>query len=133
MKRLFKITLISLITMLFGLYGAPVFAGGSTSGSASQVCQGIGTVDPSGNGCSGTGGGDVNKIIGIAVNILTIIVGIAAVIMIIIAGFRLIVSGGESASVAGAKNAIIYVVIGIVVVVLAQVIVHFVLNGVAGA
>jgi hypothetical protein len=63
----------------------------------------------------------------LVVNILTVIVGITAVIMIIIAGFRFVISGGESANVAGAKNTIIYVIVGIVVVALAQVIVHFVL------
>jgi hypothetical protein len=47
--------------------------------------------------------------------------------MIIYGGFRYVTSGGNDASVSGAKNTIIYALIGLVIVALAQVIVHFVL------
>jgi hypothetical protein len=53
--------------------------------------------------------------------------------MIIVAGFRFVVSGGDSSNVASAKNSIIYIIIGIVVVALAQIIVHFVLYNVSKA
>lgn len=69
-----------------------------------------------------------NGILTRAIKILSYVAGIAAVIMIMIAGIRYIISGGESASVAGAKDAIIYAVIGLAVVVLSQSIVIFVLN-----
>jgi uncharacterized membrane protein len=62
------------------------------------------------------------------VNIFSIIVGIVSVIMIIYAGFKYVTSGGESNSVSSAKNTLIYAIIGIIVVVLAQLIVHYVLN-----
>jgi amino acid transporter len=61
------------------------------------------------------------------VNVLTTIVGLLAVIMIIYAGFRYVSSGGSDEAVKGAKNTIIYAIIGLVVVALAQIIVHFVL------
>ena len=48
--------------------------------------------------------------------------------MIIYAGFKYVTSGGESNSVSSAKNTLIYAIIGIIVVVLAQLIVHYVLN-----
>ena len=48
--------------------------------------------------------------------------------MIIYGGFRYITSGGDSGKVTGAKNTIIYAVIGLVIVVLAQVIVKFILD-----
>jgi hypothetical protein len=60
-----------------------------------------------------------------------VIVGVAAVIMIIIGGFRYITSSGDSASVNSAKNTILYAIIGLVIVALAQVIVRFVLNQVS--
>lgn len=63
-----------------------------------------------------------------AVNILSLIVGIAAVIMIIYGGLRYITSGGDSGSVGNAKNTIIYAIVGLIIVALAQLIVHFVLN-----
>lgn len=61
-------------------------------------------------------------------NIFSVIIGVVAVIMIMIGGLRYITSGGASDRVAGAKNTILYAVIGLIVVALAQVIVRFVLN-----
>jgi uncharacterized membrane protein YuzA (DUF378 family) len=66
--------------------------------------------------------------IGTIINIFSAIVGIAAVIMIIYAGFRYVTSAGSEGGVKTAKNAIIYAIIGLVVVALAQSIVHFVIN-----
>ena len=45
----------------------------------------------------------------------------------IVAASRFISSGGDSSKVAAAKNTIIYALVGLVLVALAQVIVHFVL------
>ena len=55
-------------------------------------------------------------------------IGIISIIMIIFAGFKYITSGGESSNVSGAKNALIYAIVGLVLVVLAQVIVKVVLS-----
>lgn len=62
------------------------------------------------------------------VNVLSVVVGIVAVIMIIVGGFRYVTSGGKQESVTAAKNTILYAVIGLVIVALAQVIVRFVLT-----
>jgi hypothetical protein len=48
--------------------------------------------------------------------------------MIIWGGFKYITSGGDSNNVSGAKNTIIYAIIGLVIVALAQLIVHFVIS-----
>ena len=64
----------------------------------------------------------------IIVNIFSIIVGAVAIIMIIYGGLRYITSGGNGEQVGGAKNVLIYAVVGLVVVALAQVLVHFVLK-----
>ena len=55
-------------------------------------------------------------------------VGIIGVIMIIVGGFRYITSGGNDQNVASAKNTILYAIIGLVIVALAQLIVKYVLN-----
>lgn len=68
--------------------------------------------------------GTLNRI----VNIISIIVGIVAVIMIIYGGFRYITSGGNTEKVTSAKNTILYGIIGLIIVALAQVIVKFVLR-----
>jgi len=70
----------------------------------------------------------VNNIITTVINLFSLVVGIVAVIMIIIGGLKYITSGGDSGNITGAKNTILYAVIGLVVVALAQFIVKFVLG-----
>ncbi len=48
--------------------------------------------------------------------------------MIIINGLRFITSGGDSNAVSSAKKGILYAIVGLVIVALAQFIVRFVLN-----
>lgn len=69
----------------------------------------------------------VNDTIAFVINIMSIIGGIIAVIMLIVGGFKFLTSQGESAQVASARNTIIYSIVGLVVIALAQVIVQFVL------
>lgn len=76
--------------------------------------------------------GSVNRILTTIINVFSLVVGIIAVIMIIIGGIRFVLSGGDSNNVSAARNTIIYAIVGLVVVALAQVIVHFVLNRVQG-
>jgi hypothetical protein len=64
------------------------------------------------------------------INVISVFAGAAAVVMIIIGGFRYVTSGGNQESTKSARNTIVYAVIGLVIVALAQVIVHFVLNNV---
>ena len=87
-----------------------------------QVLQGLGQTGAS---CNDSG---VTSAITAAVNILSLIVGIAAILMIISSGLKYITSGGESGKVANAKNSLIYAMIGVAIVALAQFLVHFVIN-----
>jgi len=75
----------------------------------------------------------LNNIIRLVINIFSLIVGVVSIIMIIIGGLRYITSGGESSNISSAKNTIIYAIIGLVIVALAQFIVHFVLGRVTAA
>jgi hypothetical protein len=84
-------------------------------------------------GCTtGTGTGSVTSglktIATQVVNIFSIVVGVISVIMIIYGGFRYITSGGDSGRVGNAKNTLIYAIIGLIIVALAQLIVHYVLS-----
>jgi hypothetical protein len=87
--------------------------------------KGTGQCNETGTGLSGT--------IATVINVLSVVVGIVAVVMIIVGGLRYITSGGSSEKVTGAKNTILYAIIGLVIVALAQVIVRFVLNKTANA
>lgn len=88
------------------------------------------TVDGGTNCKAKLGGGTtrINEIITQVINIFSIVVGIVAVIMIIVGGFKYITSGGDSGNISSAKNTIIYAVIGLVIVALAQFLVQFVLD-----
>ncbi len=83
-----------------------------------------GTIESNGN-CSKSGANIADIISGV-VNILLFLVGAVAVIMLVIGGFRYVTSNGDQNSVAGAKNTIMYALIGVVVAFLAYAAVAFV-------
>lgn len=101
------------------------------------VGAGVALTDTSG-GSTGAGACDdstastsFSTVIKNIINIFSIVVGAVSVIMIIVGGFRYIISNGDSNGVSGAKNTILYAIIGLVIVLFAQVIVRFVLTNVA--
>jgi multisubunit Na+/H+ antiporter MnhB subunit len=62
------------------------------------------------------------------VNILLFLVGAVAVIMLVIGGLRYVTSNGDQNAVTGAKNTIMYAIIGIIVAFLAYAAVNFVIT-----
>lgn len=66
-------------------------------------------------------------------NILLFLVGAISVIMLIIGGIRYVVSGGDQSAVTGAKNTILYAIVGIVVAFLAFAAVNFVITQLGNA
>lgn len=70
----------------------------------------------------------INRIIRTVINLFSLVVGVVSVIMIIVGGLKYITSGGDSGNVTGAKNTILYAIIGIVIVALSQFIIRFVLT-----
>jgi hypothetical protein len=94
-----------------------------------DACSGA-SLDLSGGSTSSCGTSATSTVGGIlktVIDIFSIVVGAVSVIMIVIGGFRYIISGGESSNVSGAKNTIIFAIVGLVIVVLAQILVQFVL------
>lgn len=126
-----KIAVLSLLTTI-GLTGV-VAAQANPQGS---ICRGANDLKISSDNASPSdcAGGDenptdkVNALITQIINIFSVIVGIVAVIFIIIGGLKYITSGGDSGNVTGAKNTILYAIIGLIIVALAQFIVRFVLS-----
>lgn len=128
-------TITACLVLVVALMGFSISAlSGRAAALTSQeaVCQGAGAASTPDTNSTSTGcqssGTDINGILKFALNILSIIVGIVAVIMIIIAGLKFITSNGEASNVASAKNTILYAVVGIIIVALAQIIVQFVLK-----
>lgn len=77
---------------------------------------------------STVGENSLNDLLRRAINIFSVIVGVIAVLMIVFAGLRYITSGGDATKVKGAKDTLLYAIIGLVIVALAQLIVRFVLK-----
>ena len=92
------------------------------------LCQGANLEVGNANCDEGNPQEGVNSLITTVINIFSLVVGVVAVIMIIIGGLKYITSGGDSGNITGAKNTILYAIVGLVVVALAQVIVRFVLT-----
>jgi hypothetical protein len=123
MKKI-RLTLLSFAAMA-GLVAAPlvpatVFAANSPIDSIEQ-----GTKDVGGKGANTDELADNLKTI---VNVLLFILGAIAVIMIIIGGVRYTTSNGDASAIKGAKDTILYSVIGLIVAILAYAIVNFVLG-----
>lgn len=94
-----------------------------------DLCEGIEqafTTTPATGTCDTSGDNEIGRILRRVTEIFTMIVGAVSVIMIIYGGFRYITSGGDSAKVTTAKNTIMYALIGLIIVAVAQVIIRFV-------
>lgn len=88
------------------------------------TAAGATTCDP------GTSTKTLNTTVKDVINIISVFAGAIAVIMIIVGGFRYITSAGNAEGTKSARNTIVYAVVGLIVIALAQIIVHFVLNSV---
>lgn len=129
MKKILSNLLIAVAA--FGLLGTAALPAVASAQTKADICKGINfTAGNTGGGCDPSGNTErsVANLVGTIINILSWVVGIAAVIMIIIGGFKYIISGGDSGSITAAKNTILYALIGLVIVALAQVIVRFVIT-----
>lgn len=125
-----KALILTVFSLLVVAAPVPVLAQ-TQANPQDQLCSGaVNLKIDGGSTCSAATGGtsSLNDIIAKVINIFSVIVGIIAVIMIIVGGFFYITSGGKQESVQKAKNTILYAIIGLVIVALAQVIVKFVLQ-----
>ncbi len=86
------------------------------------------SVDPGSEVCKAAGTDRADSTIKTVINTVIYIIGIAAVIMIVIGGLRYVLSGGDSSGTKGAKDTILYAVIGLVIAILSFSIVNFVVG-----
>ena len=123
MKKLQRIVISFM--MVLGLVALPV-APAYAQSPAEQIRQGSDKV-----------GGDqsqpkLEEGLKTITNVLLFVLGAIAVIMIIVGGIRYATSNGDASSTKGAKDTILYAVVGLVVAILAYAIVNFVLSAFAG-
>ena len=137
-----KIKSFILVSVTMLTFGAPmlvpvaVSAACDTGNVQGSIGKGIDAATGVTGSCTDSntdGSGSLQAVAKKVVNIFSIIVGIVAVIFVIYGGFRYITSGGDSGSVGNAKNTLIYALVGLVIVALAQLIVHYVLSTATGA
>lgn len=116
-----------LTTLVYAVSLGTQFApAAALSDSTQAACEAIGTGADCDNDLAK--GSDVNDIIKVVISVFSTVVGVVAVIMIILAGFKYITSSGDSSKITSAKNTLIYALIGLVIVALAQTIVKFTLS-----
>ena len=126
------------VAFLAGILTLPLFAFGAIAlDSQPALAQGISEGARGGVNASNTGNVPENidgndGLVTTVVNILLWAIGLISVIMIIIGGIRYATSNGDSNAVTGAKNTIMYAVIGLVIAIFAYAIVNFVLVQITG-
>lgn len=112
----------------------PVAAGATcTTNIESQIGNGVAATGTKTTGCgasSPTSG--VSSIAKKIIDIFSLVVGVVSVFMIVYAGFRYITSGGDSGNTTGARNTLLYAIVGLIIVAIAQIIVRFVLHTASG-
>lgn len=137
-KKIKNLMASIVLTLSFAAPIAILAPASVSAGSAvtSGLCEGITAAESAdgagtpGEGCVNDAQGQtsVNILIRNIINLFSLIVGVIAVIMIIVGGLKYITSGGDSGNITGAKNTILYALIGLIIVALAQIIVRFVLQ-----
>jgi hypothetical protein len=134
-----KLTWLAGLLTFVCLFFAPALVQAQDNQIVPGLCSGANlefTQNPTTADCN-NGGEDattkINRLVKQVINILSAVVGIVAVVMIIFGGLRYITSGGNDANVTSAKNTILYAVIGLIIVALAQIIVRFTLSKLANA
>lgn len=132
MKKLLQSLLFVLGATPLLVVASPVYAVNLNAQVCSEAAaKGQGTPTICGDNESGSNTNPIVGPDGVMTRVLRIfaaVLGIAAVIVIIIAGMRFVLSGGDGNSVAGARRAVMYAIVGIVVAASAQGIVSLVLT-----
>ncbi|HVA11278.1 MAG TPA: pilin [Candidatus Dormibacteraeota bacterium] len=130
--RSYTLGILTVLTFLAPtLVPAIASASCTTTGNAVNSGANLGSSTANAQPCGSSAGvsnSAISKDASKLVNLFSIVVGAVSVVMIIYGGFRYITSGGDSGRVGNAKNTLIYAIVGLVIVALAQIIVHFVLN-----
>jgi hypothetical protein len=123
-----KITRIGLVTVgLLGALSLPVLSPGLAY-AGTNIDQAQKGVTEIGGNQAGNRGGAFTNLLESIINLLLFIIGAIAVIMIIIGGIRYTTSNGDASQTKGAKDTILYAIVGLVVAIMAYSIVNFVLD-----
>lgn len=93
-----------------------------------ELCRPGATLDPTACDPGATAQSTIGRVMSIIVQTMVLVVGGISVIMIVVGGIRYVTSGGDPNGTKGAKDTIIYALVGLVVALVAQGLVTFVLS-----
>ncbi len=122
-----KKTLRTLLVAAMIVLGLALFIS-TPEASAQSALDEACAADPGSALCNEGSGGSVESIIALVVNTLLFVVGTISVIMIIVGGIRYTLSAGDGNAIKGAKDTILYAVIGLVVAFASYAIINWVLD-----
>jgi FtsH-binding integral membrane protein len=132
MKRLMALVLIGISLAVFSVLKQPALA--FDINMPTTTTNGICSSGSSAAYCSETAGQGQDKITGstgllvTVVDIISIVAGITAVIVILVGAIKYMTSAGEPNELSSAKNMIMFALIGLAILALAEVIVQFVIS-----
>lgn len=130
MQQILKRNIAAVITgllLLIASFGLVPAAHAAQSDASKQVCAGI-TSATGGNCDSDAAATTTNSLVNTLINVLSWIIAVISVFMIMFGGFKMITSAGDSSKVTSGRQTIIFALVGLVIVALAQTIVKFVLE-----
>jgi hypothetical protein len=115
-----------IVLSLAVMAGVGVFAIPSQSVAAINVFQQCSS--NAGSAVCGAKNDSASSMITTVINTLLYVLGMIAVLMIVIGGIRYTTSNGDSSAVKGAKDTILYAIVGLIIAMLAYAIVNFVVK-----
>lgn len=124
MKHLLIVAVL-LSAVIFGVWSVPTAYAESPIGAACNGAAANASICKAGNQDPITG---ENGLIMKITAILAYVIGFVAVLMIVLAGMKFVTSNGNPEAVAGARNTIIYALVGLVIAASSQLIVKFILS-----
>jgi hypothetical protein len=93
--------------------------------NANAICNGV---QIAGGDCSDDANAKVGSLLTDVINIMSWIVGVVAIIVVIIGGLYYVTAAGNSERASKGQKTVLFALIGLVVVLIAQILVRFVIN-----
>ena len=130
----YKLAIVAVMMTMLGMLVSPLALSSvhaQTQSNNTLQTEACSALEGIGGDCTGSDG-ELNSTVKNIVNILLYVVGVVSVIMIIIGAIRFTTSTGDPQRTAGARNTILYALIGLVVAAAAFTIVNWVLPRIQG-
>lgn len=128
MIRKIALLITTSLAVFMPLVALPISVHAAPTASSVALCEGANDGTNNTSCTDDTSGTAVSGVVKVAIRIFQSIIGIISVFTMLTGGLNYITSGGDSAKTKSARERIIYAVIGLVVVAIAEILVQFALN-----